>query len=277
MPVALALLASLIWGSADFVGANASRELAPSTVMLWSTVIALPVLAIVAVLSGDLVIDGATAGWGLFAGITGALGLTALYQGLSTGVMGVVAPISSTSVLIPVLVGVATGDDLSVLQSAGIAVAVVGIVLAGGPHLREFRTGGHLPVLWALAAAVFIGLSLVGLAYGSETSSVSTLLCQRAVYVAVLALIVLATRAPRRPDRRHVAPLGAVGAGDITANGLFAVASRSGPLAVISVLASLYPVATVLLARRLHHERLSREQVVGVLCAFAGVAAVVAG
>jgi drug/metabolite transporter (DMT)-like permease len=191
--------------------------------------------------------------------------------------MGVVAPISSTSVLVPVVVGVLGGDELSAVQGVGIAVAVVGIVLAGGPHLREFRTGGHVPILWALGAALFIGLSLVGLAYGSETSSVSTLLSQRIVYVAVLTLIVLVTRAPRRPGRRHLPALGAVGTGDITANGLFAVASRSGPLAVIAVLASLYPVATVLLARRLHHERLSREQVVGVVCAFAGVAAVVVG
>jgi drug/metabolite transporter (DMT)-like permease len=277
MPVVMALVASLIWGSADFVGANTSKELAPSTVMLWSTLIALPVLALVAVVSGDLVFDGATMGWGLFAGVAGAIGLTALYQGLSTGVMGVVAPISSTSVLVPVLVGVATGDVLSGVQVAGIVAAIVGIVLAGGPHLREFRTGGHRPILWALMAAVFIGLSLVGLAYGAESSSVSTLLCQRLVYVVVLGLIVLATRAPRRPARRHLLPLGAVGTGDITANGLFAVASRSGPLAVISVLASLYPVATVLLARRLHDERLSREQVTGVVCAFAGVAAVVIG
>lgn len=277
MPVVMALVASLIWGSADFVGANASRELAPSTVMLWSTVIALPLLAVVAVLSGDLVFDASTMGWGLFAGVAGAIGLTALYQGLSTGVMGVVAPISSTSVLVPVIVGVATGDVLSGVQVAGIIVAIVGIVLAGGPHLREFRTGGHRPILWALIAALFIGLSLVGLAYGSGTSSVSTLLCQRIVYVAVLSLIVVATRAPRTPGRSHVLALGAVGTGDITANGLFAMASRSGPLAVISVLASLYPVATVLLARRLHHERLSREQITGVLCAFAGVAAVVVG
>jgi drug/metabolite transporter (DMT)-like permease len=277
MPVVLALVASLIWGSADFVGANASRDLAPSTVMLWSTVIALPVLVVVAVVSGDLVLDGTTMGWGLVAGVTGACGLTALYQGLSTGVMGVVAPISSTSVLVPVFVGVASGDELSAIQSVGIAVAIVGIVLAGGPHLREFRTGGHRPILWALASAVLIGLALVGLAYGSETSSVSTLLSQRVVYVAVLLAIVVATRAPRRPGRSHLVALGGVGVGDMTANGLFAVASRSGPLAVISVLASLYPVATVLLARRLHHERLQAIQLAGVGCAFVGVAAVVAG
>ena len=277
MPVVLALVASLIWGTSDFVGATTSKALAPSTVMLWSTAIALPVLVVVAVVSGDLVLDVTTIGWGVFAGVAGAVGLTALYQGLSTGVMGVVAPISSTSVLIPVAVGVAGGDSLSALQVVGIAVAITGVVAAGGPQVREFRTGGHRPILWALTAAVFIGLSLVGLAYGADTSSVSTLLVQRFTYVAVLVPLVLVTGAPRAPAPGHVVPLGAIGAGDITANGMFAVAVRSGPLAVISVLASLYPVATLLLARRIHHERLLRIQAVGVVLAFVGVAAVVAG
>jgi drug/metabolite transporter (DMT)-like permease len=159
---------------------------------------------------------------------------------------------------------------------AGIVVAIVGVVMAGGPHLREFRTGGHVPILWALAAALGIGGSLVGLAYGAETSSVSTLLVQRVVYVAVLVGLVLAVRAERRPERPQVPTLAVLGLGDISANGLFAVAARSGPLAVIAVVASLYPVATVLLARQLQGERLARIQVAGVLAAFVGVAAVVA-
>jgi drug/metabolite transporter (DMT)-like permease len=277
MPVVLALIASLIWGSADFVGGTISRVLAPSTVMMWSTIIALPVLVVIAVLSGDLVLDGSTVGWGVVAGVGGALGLSALYQGLSTGLMGVVAPISSLAVLVPVLVGVATGEQLAVLQVVGMVVAIVGVVLAGGPHVREFRSGGHRPILWALAAAAGIGCSFVGLAYGAETSSVSTLLCQRVVYVLVLFLVVLVSRASRRPEARQVGLLAAIGAGDITANGLFAVAVRNGPLAVISVVASLYPVATLLLARQIDRERLARVQVVGVVAAFSGVALVVAG
>jgi len=276
MPVALALIASVIWGGADFVGGTVSRALAPSTVMLWSTVLAFPVLVVVVVVSGDLVLDGTTIGWGAVAGVSGALGISALYQGLATGVMGVVAPISSMAVLVPVLVGVATGEELAALQVVGIGTAIVGVVLAGGPHLREFRSGGHVPILWALVAALGIGGSMVGLAYGAETSAVSSLLVQRVVYVVVLVGVVLAVGAERRPARPQVPTLGALGIGDITANGLFAVAVRSGPLAVISVVASLYPVATVLLARQLQGERLARVQIVGVAAAFVGVAVVVA-
>jgi drug/metabolite transporter (DMT)-like permease len=276
MPVALALAASLIWGGADFVGGTLSRSLAPATVMLWSTVLVFPVLVVVVIVSGDLILDATTVGWGALAGVSGALGISSLYQGLATGVMGVVAPISTTAVLVPVLVGVGTGEELAGLQVAGIVVAILGVVLAGGPHLRAFRTGGHVPILWALAAAVGIGGSLVGLAYGSETSSVSTLLVQRVVYVGVLVGVVLAVRAERRPEPTRVPTLAVLGLGDISANGLFAVAARSGPLAVIAVVASLYPVATVLLARQLQGERLARVQVAGVLAAFVGVAVVVA-
>jgi drug/metabolite transporter (DMT)-like permease len=276
MPVALALVASLIWGGADFVGGTLSRSLAPATVMLWSTVLVFPVLVVVVIVSGDLILDATTVGWGALAGVSGALGISSLYQGLATGVMGVVAPISTTAVLVPVLVGVGTGEELAGLQVAGIVVAILGVVLAGGPHLRAFRTGGHVPILWALAAALGIGGSLVGLAYGSETSSVSTLLVQRVVYVAVLVGVVLAVRAERRPEPTQVPTLAVLGLGDISANGLFAVAARSGPLAVIAVVASLYPVATVLLARQLQGERLARVQVAGVLAAFVGVAVVVA-
>lgn len=272
----MALVASIIWGLADFVGGTASRSLAPATVMLWSTVLVFPVLIVVVFLSGDLVLDATTIGWGAFAGVAGAFGLSSLYQGLATGTMGVVAPISSTAVLVPVLVGVATGEELVALQIVGIVVAVVGVVLAGGPQVREFRSGGHVPLLWALGAALGLGGSLVGLAYGAETSSISALLVQRVVYVAVLVVVVVAVGAPHRPPRPLMPTLGALGLGDITANGLFAVAVRSGPLAVIAVVASLYPVSTVLLARRLQGERLVRVQIVGVVAAFVGVALVVA-
>jgi drug/metabolite transporter (DMT)-like permease len=92
----------------------------------------------------------------------------------------------------------------------------------------------------------------------------------------VLVGVVLAVRAERRPEPTQVPTLAVLGLGDISANGLFAVAARSGPLAVIAVVASLYPVATVLLARQLQGERLARVQVAGVLAAFVGVAVVVA-
>lgn len=274
----LALISSVLWGTSDFIGGTVSRRLPSATVLLWATILSLPFLAIVALVSGDLQWSSTTVGWGIVAGVVGALGIASLYQGLSTGVMGVVAPISSTSVIVPVIVGFALGESVSVITAIGIVVAIVGVVMAGGPHLRDFSTGGHRPILFALGAALGIGLSLSAIARGSEASAVSTLLTMRLTYVVVLVALVLVASSQIRPDRAaSLVPLLAIGLLDTSANGLYAVASRVGPLVIVAVLASLYPVATLVLARQLHGERLSRVQLSGVVLALAGVCAVVGG
>jgi drug/metabolite transporter (DMT)-like permease len=273
----LALFAAVIWGSTDFVGGSAAKRLGSAAVLMLSTSFALPVLFLVAGLSGDLHLESGVVGWALLAGLTGSLGITCLYQGLATGVMGVVAPISGTAVIVPVVVGVASGDQLSGVQAVALVLAIIGIVLTGGPQVRAFRTGGHRPVLWALAAAVLIGFTFVFLAEGASISTATTITVQRVVYVAITAVVVVAARQVVRPQRGELLPLAVIGAGDLTANALFALASREGELAVVAVLASLYPVTTVLLARRVNGERLQRLQVVGVVAAFVGVAGVVSG
>lgn len=278
MAIFFALCSSVIWGTSDFIGGTVSKRMPAAAVLLWATVLSLPFLAVVAIVSGDLQWTSTTVGWGIAAGIAGSLGIASLYRGLATGVMGVVAPISSTSVIVPVIVGFAIGESVSIVTALGIVVAIVGIVFAGGPHLRDFRNGSHLPVLFALGAALGIGLSLVAIARGSEVSSVSSLLVMRLTYVVVLVLLAVITRSGLRPDRvASFLPLLVIGLLDTSANGLYAVASRVGPLVIVAVLASLYPVATLALARQLHGERLSRIQTVGVVLAFAGVCAVVGG
>ena len=278
MAIFLALFSSILWGTSDFIGGTVSRRLPPATVLLWATILSLPFLAIVAVGSGDLQWSSSTVGWGIAAGISGSLGIASLYRGLSTGVMGVVAPISSTAVIVPVLVGFLLGESVSVVTALGIVVAIVGVVLAGGPHLRDFSSGGHRPILFALGAAVGIGLSLSAIAKGSEVSSISTLFSMRLTYVIVLAALVGVAGSQFRPGRPYTMwPLLAIGLIDTLANGLFAVASSVGPLVIVAVLASVYPVATLVLARQLHGERLSRIQAIGVGLAFLGVCAVVGG
>ena len=277
MPALLALLAAILWGSTDFAGGSTAKRLGSAAVLMWTTALAFPVLVVAVVAGGDLRLDAVVIGWGALAGVSGALGITCLYQGLSTGVMGVVAPISGTAAVVPVVAGVISGDQLGALQVLGLIVAIVGIVLAGGPQIRAFRTGGHRPVLWALAAAVLLGFTFVGLAGGASTSAATTMVTQRIVYLVVTASVVVLAHQHARPGRRDMLPLLAIGLGDLAANTLFALASREGELAVVAVLASLYPITTVLLARQVDHERLARIQVVGVAAAFVGVAAVVGG
>jgi uncharacterized membrane protein len=199
----------------------------------------------------------------------------ALYQALATGVMGVVAPIASTSVLVPVAVGFARGEGPGPVRSIGIALAILGVILAGGPHLRLFRTGGHRPIVLALIAALGIGISLLAVANGSGDNALSTLLVMRIVYPVLLILVVIMTKAPRVAGRGNLLPAAAAGIGDALAVTLYGIATRSGALPVVAALSSLFPVTTLVLARQVDHERLEREQAIGVALALVGVLVVV--
>ncbi|CAB4347200.1 MAG: EamA family transporter [Actinobacteria bacterium] len=275
MPILLALLSSALWGTSDFFGGTASKATPSTTVLLWASLIALPVMTVIAVISGDLVFDSTVVVWGILAGVACSIGIVLLYRGLATGPMGVVAPIASTSVLVPVVAGFVRGESPGAIQTVGIAIAVIGVILAGGPHLRDFRTGGHRPILLALGAALGIGISLLAVANGSDHSAYSTLLVMRVVYPVLLFAIVLATRAPRRPATSVLPMVAIAGIGDVVAVTLYGVATTSGSLPVVAALASMFPVMTLVLARQVHHERLEREQWIGAALALIGVVVVV--
>jgi drug/metabolite transporter (DMT)-like permease len=276
--VFLALLSSLLWGGSDFLGGTATRRIPSAVVVGVSQAFALVALVPFALVLGsqpDHLLSG------VLAGLAGVVGLALFYAALAGGTMGVVAPIASMGALLPVTVGLARGEVPSGLQIAGIAVAILGVVLASGPEL----SGGasSRPLLLALGAAVGFGLVAVLLSEGSKGPSgavVVTLLVMRttSVGVLVLAFVVARTRGFALGVGRVDLPLLlAVGIGDVGANACFAVASREGLLSVVSVLGSLYPVVTVLLARQLQAERLRRIQVIGTIATLGGVALLAAG
>lgn len=277
----LALLASLLWGTADFLGGTAGRRLPVASVLGASQLVALLGLVPVAVLAGQLDADRSYVVPGVLAGAVGGLALACFYRALATGTMGVVAPVAALGVVVPVLVGLVQGEAPSALQLGGIVVAVLGVVLASGPELRG--AGGARPVALALVAAVGFGAVLVLLAEGAESSVVMTLLTMRLTTVLALTALLLATARRRGLEtglrRRDVPLVVAVGVGDVGANGAFALATaQAGALvSVTGVLASLYPVVTVLLARQVHAERLRQVQVVGVAGALGGVVLLAAG
>lgn len=275
MPIVLALGCAVLWGTADFCGGTASRRLPSATVLLWSSLVALPVIVILMEISGETRFTAHTIGWGCVAGLGASIGIVSLYKGLASGLMGVVAPIASTSVVVPVLYGLATGEDVPLLCGLGIAVAVVGVVLAGGPNLREFRMGGHRPVLLALGAAAGIGVSLVAVAAGSQESAYPTLVSMRVTYFFVLIPVVLLSGERRAPDRGSAWIIVLAGLGDISAVTLYGIATRAGSLPIVAAISSMFPVTTLFLARQIHHERLKREQLLGVAIALIGVVLVV--
>src|SRR5689334_202749 len=171
MSAFLALLSSCLWGVSDFLGGTASRRLPVTSVLGLSQLTALLMLVPVATATGAL---DTPRSYLLPAAVAGAVGITALgmfFRALSIGTMGVVAPIAALGVAVPVVVGLARGESPSSWQLAGIAIAVVGVVLASGPELSGEGAGGALALVLAGGAAIGFGLVLLLVAEASDGDS----------------------------------------------------------------------------------------------------------
>ncbi|HET9311824.1 MAG TPA: DMT family transporter [Actinomycetota bacterium] len=276
----LALASGLTWGTADFVGGLMSRRLPTAVVMVVSQGAGLILTSALVVGLGEPRPEARFLVAGALGGLAGAIGLASLYRGLAIGRMSIVAPVASLSGAVPVIVGFLQGERPTTVQLVGMAVAGAGVLLAvrapeppGGAEVRGTRGVGL-----ALVAALFLGLFVTSLDVAGEASALWASLMVRVVSVPLFVIAAVATaRHARRPTGRELGILAGVGALDNGANVLFALASREGLLTLVSVLGSLYPVATVLLARWFLHEQLARWQVAGVVAAFLGVALIAAG
>ena len=278
--VLLGLSSGLLWGTADFFGGLESRKLPALAVALWSQAIGGLGLVLVLVLSGGSTPQASLA-WGAAAGAFGGVALTFFYRGLAVGTMSIVAPVSACGAVVPVVYTIVRGDAPSGLALLGIAAALGGIVLVSLPAgPAHHAASARLALLFALGAAVGFGLFYVFVERGSAVDGASPLAviagARGGSLVVLGGLSVLGGQAAPFPRGRFLV-VGAVGAADTTANALFSYASTLGNLGVVGVLASLYPVATVVLARTVLHERLGGVQAGGVLLALAGVGLLAAG
>jgi drug/metabolite transporter (DMT)-like permease len=277
----LALASSLSWGLSDFLGGSQSRRHPLLAVMAVSQGFALILLAVAFLAGAPTEHDTAATLWAAGSGMLGVLALTAFYRALAIGTMSIVAPVSATGAGIPVLVGLASGERPAAIQLVGIVLAIVGVILAGregGERDAEARRTGQAAVALALVAAVGFGSFFVGIDQAEETADpLWVLLAARGPEVTLLiAVFALSrTRLPREPGA-YVA-LAAVGFFDLLANLMFVLATGRGLLSVVGVLGALYPAVTVLLARSVLGERLTRTQDAGVLVTLAGVLAMAAG
>lgn len=209
------------------------------------------------------------------AAISGTLGLYAYYRGMAVGAMSIVAPIAGISAAVPVMFGIATGDRPSLWQWLGIAAALGGVFLAS----REPGRGGKVAAGVGLALLAAIGFG--GYFPPMHAAGNADFWWASLIFRMTSASIVLAAVAIRRPALA-VAPiqvplLALIGIGDMLGNLLFAAASTSGLVSVTSVLASLYPIVTVVLVRVVLKERVARSQEAGIALTLTGVALISAG
>ncbi len=273
MLAGLALLSSLLWGSADYLGGNLAKRFSSLAVTGASQFMGLLLgISLLTINSSWRSPDLSWRGYfvsGAIAGVSGFIGLVSYYAGLSTGKMGVVAPITSLSALIPVIYGVAQGERPGSLQIAGMVIAILGCFAASGPELQSGVSAK--PVLLGVLTAFMFGIALVFMARGAHVDSLMTMTTMRLVTFVVVFVIAVRMRSTGGFTRVNIPILVVIGVSDFLANYLLGVATTKGLISVAMVLGSLFPVVTTLLAFALLGERLQRIQYVGVVTAITGV------
>lgn len=277
----LALASAALYGAADFLGGLASRRASTIAIVLVSQAAGLiPLVLLLFVLPGAP--SGQDFVWGAIAGVAGSIGVALLYRALAIGTMSIVAPTTAVcAVMVPVLVEAFRGERLPPLTQGGIGLALVAIVLVSqqdspasgdaGPTRRVIPPGIGL----ALISGVAIGLFFLALARTSAGAGLWPLFASRGLSMLVFGAMAAAGPQGLRLDGEVLKIAVACGVVDMLANALYLLASRGGPLSVVVTLASLYPASTVVLARVVTGERLSRRQGIGVACALAAVVVIV--
>lgn len=269
MSVLLSLMAAASYGLGDFNGGIFSRRAGPWAVSLLAQLGGTLLVLLVAAVDGGSP-TGTDLAWALLAGVGNGFGTAFLYRGLASGRMGVVAPVSGVgAVMVPVLVGVGTGERPGLAVWLGIALALPAIWLVS-------REPDAAPVGSGLLDGVLAGLGFGGLfaalAQIPEEAGFLPLALNQLVAGGAVVLVAVSLRQDWVPRNRWA--LGGVisGALGALATGLFQVATHHGYLTVAAVVTSLYPAFTVLLAATVLRELVHRGQAAGLaLCAVAVV------
>jgi uncharacterized membrane protein len=287
MLIFLALTSAAMYGAADFLGGLASRRASAIAIVVISQLaglaallIVLPLLPAASPVRGDWV-------WGAAAGVAGGIGVALLYRALAIGSMAIVAPITAVcAVTVPVGVSIALGERPAAGTFAGIALALVSIVLVSQQRpdadaavaqvAQGFSPVRRAPGIGiAFASGVAIGIFFLALARTRAEAGLWPLVAARTMSFGLFAAFAVMTRRPLRMPSKVLTTAVVGGVLDMLANVFYLLASRYGPLSIVVTLSSLYPASTVLLARTVLGERLVAIQVVGIICALGAVLLIV--
>jgi drug/metabolite transporter (DMT)-like permease len=269
------LLAAASWGAADFSGGLASRRLSALAVVLASQVLGVVVAAGSALVRAEPLPGPSDISWAAAAGAGGGIALVAFYRGLAVGRVSTVAPIAGVlAASVPVAVGAAVEGAPDVRRAIGIGFALVAVVLVSAASGEDELPGDEprrLSIALAVVAGLGFGLFYVLIDRVSSGLVFWPLVASRTASITTVGLVALASR-PSFAGIRSVAPLIVIaGVLDVGGNAGFLLAAQVGRLDVASILASLYPIVTVLLAIVVLRERVGPRHAVGMAAAVVAI------
>jgi drug/metabolite transporter (DMT)-like permease len=266
----LSLASAASWGGGDFAGGLAAKQANVFRVVAVAHAVGLVSMLAMAVLTGEAIPPRVDLWWGTAAGITGAFGIAALYRALAIGRMGVVAPIAAVVTgILPVLVGLRTEGMPDRIQLIGFLLALISVWLVARP---SGTIDSHRGLGLSLLAGVMFGLFLVAGKQAGHHGVFWPMVAARVASTSLMCVIVAITPRDPRPLRGVLWTMVLSGLLDSAGNALFIAATRFGRLDVTAVLSSLYPASTVILARIVLKEKISKSQGAGIVGALLSVA-----
>jgi drug/metabolite transporter (DMT)-like permease len=278
MAVVFALLTAVVYGIADYSGGRGSRLASSFTVTLVGQCAGFVGALLLALFIGDPVPSGGDLFISAAAGVAGSLGLLGFYRAMASGSMTIVAPITAlVGTTIPVVWGLVEGERPGFVAYVGMIIAVIAVVLVTDAlGVQDKRTPANIIVLAVLAGACFATI-FIAFDHVSSDAGLWPLVALRSVSLPLVFVVVLATRHPLRTKGEATRWALVSGILDSAANGFYLIAARHGLLSVVAVIASLYPVSTLVLATSLDKEKLHPAQWVGVGLALIALVLVSAG
>jgi drug/metabolite transporter (DMT)-like permease len=262
------------WGVSDFLGGVTSRRLPLLVVLLFTQCFGFVIVAPFAAVRGSPGFDTPAVLAAMAGSVSGLIGIAGLYRAIALGVASIAAPISATGAVLPVVFGLLRGEPTTPFQDVGMACALLGVVVASrtGEEQAHLGRDARVGLMFAVLAAFGFGGFFILLHEASTRDVVWAVSIQRATGAAVVAVLILIFRPRVALKWNNVPPLILIGTLDQAANVLYGLASTVGLVSLSAVLASLYPVITVVLARVILDERISGLQKSGVALALTGVA-----
>ena len=273
----ISLGAAAAWGVADFYGAIETRRANALSVLSVTQPLGL-LLALILILvigGGEFQLDHF--GWATLAGFVGLGGIAFYFMGMATGTISVVAPVATLGVVVPVVVGLVSGEVPSAMTMVGIVIGIGAIVFLSYEEDPDHKQGARRGLIYGVLAGLGFGLFFVFFDLAEAREPGWAIVGSRLGGTLSILLVLALTRTRPSPVRESAKWLVLIAVMDVLANGLFGLATVNGTLPVVSVGASMYPIFVIALAHLTLGERLQRVQILGGALALAGSALIVLG